>query len=289
MSQPQPEDVLGLEQIQKTRRVRIAKLDENRLFHPVTGVSYVLKNHPRVSKKLRHHDRRLTQSKADREFENLGSVLDFYHLWCHGLFPKAQFGDCIAMVRQLGAKLARTRLWRRHLVDYELNKAKVAAGLMDELEVLLIAPTQPGHDGSQAPEPEEGVEMEVETTEDAPEAAEEDYVAPDDFAFMELALFVGEEGHDEPETRETRVETATRRETETRRQTETRVEPPREEEVPPEMEDAGHREEDEEIPLDIEQMAFEQENEARNKGGAPGSPDPFSDDDAELLASISQR
>ena len=83
----------------------------------------------------------------------MSSVLQFYQLWCHGLFPKATFKDCIHLIRALGARSPQLRLYRRELIAAELHKLKVAKGIIaDENQ---DAPSIPEEENTTDPSNEE--------------------------------------------------------------------------------------------------------------------------------------
>ncbi|RCK66663.1 Chromosome segregation in meiosis protein 3 [Candida viswanathii] len=135
------DDVLGLDKPIKLRtRAKIARMDNARIFSP-NGLPYLVKNHSKLTRTIQKNDKKfysnprssITKSqKFEHEFDNLSSVLQFYQLWCHGLFPKANFKDCIGLVRSLNGKSAQLRLYRRELINAELHKLKVAKGIIVE-------------------------------------------------------------------------------------------------------------------------------------------------------------
>lgn len=135
------EDILGLDKPIKLRtRAKIARMDNARIFSP-NGLPYIVKNHGKLIRTIRKNDKKFyshprnsvsRSQKFDHEFDNLSSVLQFYQLWCHGLFPKANFKDCIHLVRSLNGKSAQLRLYRRELINAELHKLKVAKGIIIE-------------------------------------------------------------------------------------------------------------------------------------------------------------
>lgn len=135
-------DVLGLDKpIKLTTRAKIAKIDNTRIFNPQTGLNYITRNYGRVSKAIRKNEKAYAakrvhskSDKADLEYNNLTQVLQFYQLWCHGLFPKAPFKDCIHLIRLLGSKSPRLTLYRRELIEIELNKLRVEKGIIDDAD-----------------------------------------------------------------------------------------------------------------------------------------------------------
>lgn len=135
------EDILGLDKPIKLRtRAKIARMDNARIFSP-NGLPYIVKNHGKLIRTIQKNDKKFYSNprnsisktqKFEHEFDNLSSVLQFYQLWCHGLFPKANFKDCIHLVRSLNGKSAQLRLYRRELINAELHKLKVAKGIIVE-------------------------------------------------------------------------------------------------------------------------------------------------------------
>lgn len=140
----QNDDLLGLDQsIKLTTRAKIAKIDEERIFNKQKGIHYIIQNHRKLEKIFERNENRIwkkyrnhtlssdmkKQIKHEVEYENMTSILQFYQLWCHGLFPKARFKDCIQMLRAFGSKSSQLKLYRRELVEREIYKAKVESGL----------------------------------------------------------------------------------------------------------------------------------------------------------------
>ncbi|CCE82823.1 Piso0_002573 [Millerozyma farinosa CBS 7064] len=140
----QNDDLLGLDQsIKLTTRAKIAKIDEERIFNKQKGIHYIIQNHRKLEKIFERNENRIwkkyrnhslssdmkKQIKHEVEYENMTSMLQFYQLWCHGLFPKARFRDCIQMLRAFGSKSSQLKLYRRELVEREIYKAKVESGL----------------------------------------------------------------------------------------------------------------------------------------------------------------
>ena len=128
-------DLLGLDKpIKLKTRAKIAKVDNQRIFNH-NGIPLLVKTHSKLLRTLKKNDKNFyseprssisKSQKFEHEYENLSSVLQFYQLWCHGLFPKATFKDCIHLIRALGARSPQLRLYRRELIAAELHKLKVA-------------------------------------------------------------------------------------------------------------------------------------------------------------------
>ena len=121
-----------------------------------------MKTHSKLLRTLKKNDKNFyseprssisKSQKFEHEYENLSSVLQFYQLWCHGLFPKATFKDCIHLIRALGARSPQLRLYRRELIAAELHKLKVAKGIIaDENQ---DAPSIPEEENTTDPSNEE--------------------------------------------------------------------------------------------------------------------------------------
>ncbi|KAG5421633.1 CSM3 [Candida metapsilosis] len=144
--------VLGIDEPLKLKtRRKIAKIDDERLLHTSRGLPYLIKNQQRLLRIIQKNDKEFykqekeklavqpnykpsLQLKHDHEYKNLVSILQFYQLWCHGMFPKANFKDCAYLIRSLGHKSSRLRLYRRELIEKEIYKLKVAKGIIDENE-----------------------------------------------------------------------------------------------------------------------------------------------------------
>lgn len=155
-------DLLGLDKpIKLKTRAKIAKVDNQRIFNH-NGIPLLVKTHSKLLRTLKKNDKNFyseprssisKSQKFEHEYENLSSVLQFYQLWCHGLFPKATFKDCIHLIRALGARSPQLRLYRRELIAAELHKLKVAKGIIaDENQ---DAPSIPEEENTTDPSNEE--------------------------------------------------------------------------------------------------------------------------------------
>lgn len=155
-------DLLGLDKpIKLKTRAKIAKVDNQRIFNH-NGIPLLVKTHSKLLRTLKKNDKNFyseprssisKSQKFEHEYENLSSVLQFYQLWCHGLFPKATFKDCIHLIRALGARSPQLRLYRRELIAAELHKLKVARGIItDENQ---DAPSIPEEENTTDPSNEE--------------------------------------------------------------------------------------------------------------------------------------
>lgn len=145
------DDLLGLDQnIKLTSRSKIAKIDNERIFNKQKGLNYIIQNHTKLKRIFHKNDKALQkkllsnksslsskavrQMKYENEYNNLSSILQFYQLWCHGLFPKAKFKDCIQLVRSFGAKSSQLKIYRRELIEKELRELKESKGIIDKTE-----------------------------------------------------------------------------------------------------------------------------------------------------------
>lgn len=139
------QDNLGLDKPIKLGRVsKIPKLTDDLIFDRSRGLPQVIKNYSKLSKSLKKNDRKLAeklrggsyskttahQLRVDSEVQNLESVLQFYQLWCHGLFPRANFMDCVQMLRKY--KSFRLKDYRKELINKEIHLLKVAKGIITE-------------------------------------------------------------------------------------------------------------------------------------------------------------
>lgn len=144
-------NILGIDEPLKLKsKKRIAKVDNERVLNKPQGLPYLIKNHHRLGRIVEQRDKKFAkqelrklqsihhsyktprQLKYDHEVETLGSILHFYQLWCHGMFPKANFKDCAYLVRNLGHRSSQLRLYRRELIEKEIFKLKVSKGIIDE-------------------------------------------------------------------------------------------------------------------------------------------------------------
>lgn len=142
------DDLLGLDQtIKLSSRAKVSKIDNERMFNKQKGLHYVIRNHSKLIRVFNKNDKALQKKlsakkgslsskavrdlKHDNEFKNLSSMLQFYQLWCHGLFPKAKFKDCLQLLRSFGSKSSQLKLYRRELIEQELRKLKESKGIID--------------------------------------------------------------------------------------------------------------------------------------------------------------
>ncbi|EEQ39379.1 hypothetical protein CLUG_03507 [Clavispora lusitaniae ATCC 42720] len=138
-------DNLGLDKPIKLGRVsRIPKLTDELLFDRVRGLPQVIANYPKLSRSIKKHDKKLAEKfkggtyskqaahslRVEAEVKNMGSVLQFYQLWCHGLFPRATFKDCVDMLRSY--KSFKLKEYRRELISQQIHRLKVEKGLINE-------------------------------------------------------------------------------------------------------------------------------------------------------------
>ena len=134
------DDILGLDKpIKLTTRAKIAKVDNDRIFNDQKGLPNLNKNYQKVVRTIRKKDKEFQRvskpsksAKYQHEYDNLESVLQFYQIWCHNLFPKARFKDCIQLLRRLGRTSPQLKLYRRELIELELNKIRVEKGIIDD-------------------------------------------------------------------------------------------------------------------------------------------------------------
>lgn len=139
------EDNLGLNQQLRLGRVsKIPKITDELIFDKNRGIPQIIAAYPKVAKALKRSDKKLASRLekeaphgtkkhaiiADHEHQNLGHVLEHYQLWCHGFFPRANFRDCIQLLRRY--KSARLREYRRELIASEIRRLKIEKGIISE-------------------------------------------------------------------------------------------------------------------------------------------------------------
>ncbi|EKG20321.1 Replication fork protection component Swi3 [Macrophomina phaseolina MS6] len=87
------------------KRQPIAKLDEARLLSPA-GIPRLR----RISKE------RLKFKGKGHEFKDVGNLLKMYQLWLDDLYPRAKFGDGLAIIEKLGHK-KRMQIMRKEWIN----------------------------------------------------------------------------------------------------------------------------------------------------------------------------
>lgn len=208
----QEPDSLGLDKPIKLGRVlKVPKITDELLFDRNRGIPYVINNYRKVSRAMRKNDKAHAQKvkesalsksalhllKVESEVRNLESVLQFYQLWCHGLFPRATFSDCTQMVRKY--KSPRVRMYRRELIEKEIHRQKVEQGIITEDAEI----NDEDDDLYDAPDPNRiaAVDEDVATSETvAPNVEDDD--DEDDWGFLSVrrrpnGLFVGDDDDEE--------------------------------------------------------------------------------------------
>lgn len=152
------EDSLGLDKPMKLGRVsNIPKITDELMFNPTRGLPMITKNYKKLSRTIKRNDKKLQEklkteksklaakrAKVEAECDNLGTVIQFYQFWAHGFFPRANFKDCIRMIRAY--KSARIKEYRRSLLDNELRKLKIEKGIIVEGEDEPEPPTELDND-----------------------------------------------------------------------------------------------------------------------------------------------
>lgn len=201
------QDNLGLDKPIKLGRVsRVPKITDELLLDRVRGLPHVISNYQKVARTIRKNDKAFAQKskkslskhalrslKVDTEVQNLELVLQFYQLWCHGLFPRATFTDCTQMVRKY--KSPRIRMYRRELIDREMHRQRVEKGIITE-------EAENASDDDLYDAPLNGiaaVDVEDANPEPAPTVDEDD---EDDWGFLSVrrrpnGLFISEDEEDE--------------------------------------------------------------------------------------------
>lgn len=208
--QPDKPDDLGLDDTIKiaSKQRKRAKIDDDRLLNRPAGLPSLIKHYKKVSRTFERNDKKTAKAigkaslasskkalKLAGEYRNLETVLQFYQMWCHGLFPKATFQDCIHLLRAQGAKPGVLRVYRRGLIDQEITKYKRDHGMIVESELAQ------DNDVYAVSEPIE--------TRAGGEAEDDDNVDNDDFfSFMTKrnGLFVDSDDEDDDPTTEAGAE-----------------------------------------------------------------------------------
>lgn len=144
-------DLLGLDKpIKLTTRAKVAKIDDDRILSKPTGIQYIVKNFAKMNRVMKKKDAILAKElskekykrassktirklKRDHEFENFTFILHYYWFWLNAVFPKANFKDCIKLLRVYGAKSNHMKLYRRELLDQELLKLRQEKGIVDNI------------------------------------------------------------------------------------------------------------------------------------------------------------
>lgn len=209
-------DSLGLDKPIKLGRVsKIPKITDELLLDKSRGLPYVINNYQRVAKVMRKNDKSVPKGtksrlvKVETEVRNLESVLEFYQLWCHGLFPKATFGDCIQMVRKY--KSGRIRLYRRDMIDQEMHRQRVEKGIITEN-------TEPNDENDDLFDDGDFDDLAGATAPSEPsrETGNDNELDEDDWGFLSVrrrpnGLFIGEEDEEDDNVEKTteNVETTT--------------------------------------------------------------------------------
>lgn len=159
-------DILGLDKPIRLGGVsRIPKLTDELLFDSNRGLPQVRNNYTGLLRSIKKNDKAVAgkitkapskaaarQLKVAAEVENLQKVLLFYQLWCHGLFPRATFSDCLKMIRNHKSFVVKE--YRRELINNELHRLRVDAGIIIENEE-----TQEPEDDLYAPEATDGADQ----------------------------------------------------------------------------------------------------------------------------------
>lgn len=183
------DDILGLDdQLKVTKRTKIPKIDQERLLGK-NGVSYIAKNYHKVNRIIKKNDQKhksVSKTKRyDVEYQNLSSVLQFYQLWCHTMFPRAKFYDGVKLIRGVVNRAPMLKQYRKKLIEAEINKLRGEMGVID-VPIPDMHSAEAAQDGSVP-----SVINNVAANDDIEQDEEDDYHVEDDFSFMTgNALFV---------------------------------------------------------------------------------------------------
>lgn len=91
------------------QRKRINNLNESH-FTSAKGLPYIRKNTKRIRSRLNHGD----------DYKNLTNLLNFYQLWGHSIYPKANFKDFLEMTMKIGAKSRYVKDMREKWINEEM-------------------------------------------------------------------------------------------------------------------------------------------------------------------------
>ncbi len=97
-------------------RKRINNLNESH-FLGIKGLSYIKKNQKQIRSKLNHKD----------DYKNLTNLLNFYQLWGHSIYPKANFKDFLDMTVKVGSKSKLLKRQRQDWLDQEMGVQKYSS------------------------------------------------------------------------------------------------------------------------------------------------------------------
>jgi len=119
LSQTALDNLLGLDLDQEKedlstipKRKKLNNLNESH-FLQNKGLPYLRKNSSIVLKsKLKHKD----------EYKNLTNLLNYYQLWGHRIYPKANFKDFLDMTMKVGAKSKNMKILRESWIKEDMKK-----------------------------------------------------------------------------------------------------------------------------------------------------------------------
>lgn len=145
-------DILGLEnEVQVKTRKKLVTLGEQKLLSK-DGLPYIYTNRKKL--KFLHSNKSDYNPKdytTHYTYRNLSTILQFYQLWAHKLFPKLRFKDAIMLAnRKVAGESKNVRYYRRTLVEREINElfpdeAIEVASQRDDIDVALSPPRSPLH------------------------------------------------------------------------------------------------------------------------------------------------
>ncbi|ODQ57999.1 hypothetical protein WICANDRAFT_80161 [Wickerhamomyces anomalus NRRL Y-366-8] len=108
-------------------RKRINNLNESH-FLGIKGLSYIKKNQKQIRSKLNHKD----------DYKNLTNLLNFYQLWGHSIYPKANFKDFLDMTVKVGSKSKLLKRQRQDWLNQEMGVEKYSSlkneGLQQDID-----------------------------------------------------------------------------------------------------------------------------------------------------------
>lgn len=110
------DDDLGLDtRVVVRKRAKLAKVDDERLLAS-NALPYIRAN---ASKMIRIKG-------SGHEYGDLTRILNFYQLWGHRVFPKANFKDFLYMCNKAGQTKARLKVHRQAWIQEEIDKKRQA-------------------------------------------------------------------------------------------------------------------------------------------------------------------
>ncbi|ODQ79367.1 hypothetical protein BABINDRAFT_161774, partial [Babjeviella inositovora NRRL Y-12698] len=120
------DDLLGLNtDIKIINRTKRVKLDNSKLLDDdVKGLNYIRKNYRKIkltSRKSSHKTVTRKSIQETPEYINLTRLLNFYQIWAHQLFPRANFTEFIETLQTTDKANYKLRETRQSWLDFEAD------------------------------------------------------------------------------------------------------------------------------------------------------------------------